>query len=116
MSITKAGRRSGHTVVAVALAGLMSSVPVKADTPHGLPEIEAATATPVDPTATQVAEPELEPIGEAGGPEYQHPAECEEGYYGAEPARDRTASDEILRSPQQTAAKRPLSTGQHGRA
>src|SRR3546814_7307963 len=74
----------------------MSSVPVKADTPHGLPEIEAATATPVDPTATPVAEPELAPIVEEAGPEYQHLADGEASYYGAELAGNRTASGEIF--------------------
>ncbi|HEY9552629.1 septal ring lytic transglycosylase RlpA family protein [Allosphingosinicella sp.] len=111
MSITKAGRRRGHTVVAVALAGLMSSVPVKADTPHGLPEIEAATATPVDPTATPVAEPELAPIVEEAGPEYQHLADGEASYYGAELAGNRTASGEIFDPRQLTAAHRTLPMG-----
>src|SRR3546814_18389567 len=96
----------------------MSSVPVKADTPHGLPEIEAATATPVDPTATPVAEPELAPIVEEAGPEYQHLADGEASYYGAELAGNRTASGEIFDPRQLTAANRPLPMGtkQIGRA
>src|SRR3546814_13862620 len=111
MSITKAGRRRGHTVVAVALAGLMSSVPVKADTPHGLPEIEAATATPVDPTATPVAEPELAPIVEEAGPEYQHLADGEASYYGVELAGNRKASGEIFDHRKLTAAHPTLPMG-----
>lgn len=111
MSITKAGRRRGQTVVAVALAGLMSSVPVKADTPHGLPEIEAATATPVDPAAMSVTEADLAPIVEEAGPEYEHLADGEASYYGAELAGNRTASGEIFDPRDLTAAHRTLPMG-----
>lgn len=111
MSISKAGRRRVQTVVAVAVAGLMTSVPVKADTPHSLPDIEAATAAPVDPATTSVAEPNVAPFVEETGPEYEHLADGEASYYGAELAGNRTASGEIFDPRQLTAAHRTLPMG-----
>ena len=116
MNISRNGRGGGHTVVAIALAGLMFSVPVKADTPHGLTEIEdavameSASSTPAPSVsgesdveavvAPETAEPEFEPIGEG-----------EASYYGAELAGNRTASGEIFDPRQLTAAHRTLPLG-----
>lgn len=105
MSISKTRCRRGHTVVAMALAGLMFSVPVKADTPHTLPEIEAEAAP------APVTEAESAVIAETIEPAFEHLAEGEASYYGAELAGNRTASGEIFDPSELTAAHRTLPMG-----
>jgi rare lipoprotein A len=111
MSNSKAGNRRLQTLVAVALAGLISSVPVKADTPDSIERIEAevaasaeiapGSANPFNSTIVEEAvEPELEILGEG-----------EASYYGAELAGNRTASGEIFDPRQLTAAHRTLPMG-----
>ena len=100
----------------MALAGLMFSAPVKADTPHSLPEIEAATANPAGPVETPVvpaAEPEAASAAEQPEVEqaFEHLADGEASYYGAELAGNRTASGEIFDPGKLTAAHRTLPMG-----
>lgn len=108
MGISKSGRRRVHTVVAMALAGLMSSVPVKADTPPSLPEIEAEAAIAADEAAVL---PAVEPTPAPIEPAFEPFGEGEASYYGAELAGNRTASGEIFDPSELTAAHRTLPMG-----
>ena len=111
------GNRRLHTIVAVALAGLMSSVPVKADTPHSLPEIEseAVAAVEAGPAPAVEAEPavvqEAVVVEEADQQDFELLGEGEASYYGAELAGNRTASGEIFDPTELTAAHRTLPMG-----
>ncbi len=111
MRISNSGHRRGQTIVAVAIAGLMCSVPVKADTPHGLPETEAEAAEAIEVIPAPAIEAETATVEEAIGPEFEHLADGEASYYGAELAGNRTASGEIFDPSELTAAHRSLPMG-----
>lgn len=87
----------------------MCSVPVKADTPHSLPEIEAGAAESSE--AAPVLQAETAVVEESTQPEFEHLADGEASYYGAELAGNRTASGEIFDPSELTAAHRSLPMG-----
>lgn len=89
----------------------MCSVPVKADTPHSLPEIEAEAVETIDATPVPAPEAETAVVEEATQPEFEHLADGEASYYGAELAGNRTASGEIFDPSELTAAHRSLPMG-----
>ena len=60
MMISRTDRRRGHGIVAMALAGLLCSVPVKADTPHGVQAIEDEAIAAPEPLALPEVRPEAE--------------------------------------------------------
>lgn len=125
MFISTTGRSRGNTVVAMAMAGLMFSVPVKADTPKSLPQLDQAIQTPqalpippaavtpavpapVLPSAVPAAPLEAAPAIEPG---YEFLGEGEASYYGSELAGNRTASGERFNPRELTAAHRTLPLG-----
>lgn len=116
MFISTTGRSRGNTVVAMAMAGLMFSVPVKADTPKSLPQLDQAIQTPqalpIPPAAVTPAVPaaplEAAPAIEPG---YEFLGEGEASYYGSELAGNRTASGERFNPRELTAAHRTLPLG-----
>lgn len=91
----------------------MCSVPVKADTPHSLPEIEAGAAESSEaaPAPAPVLQAETAVVEESNQPEFEHLADGEASYYGAELAGNRTASGEIFDPSELTAAHRSLPMG-----
>ncbi|HEV2746244.1 MAG TPA: septal ring lytic transglycosylase RlpA family protein [Allosphingosinicella sp.] len=112
--------RSGHAVTAVALAGLLTSVPVRADTPSASVTASVAIAeaaapdarAPVLPVVTTPAmraqaEAKLKAIGDL----YEAVGEGEASYYGHELAGNRTASGERFNPHGLTAAHRTLPLG-----
>ena len=114
MMISRTDRRRGHGIVAMALAGLLCSVPVKADTPHGVQAIEDEAIAAPDALALPEVRPEAELApAEAldAGPDYEHLGDGEASYYGAELAGNRTASGERFDPRALTAAHRTLPMG-----
>ena len=114
MMISRTDRRRGHGIVAMALAGLLCSVPVKADTPHGVQAIEDEAIAAPEPLALPEVRPEAELApAEApdAGPDYEHLGDGEASYYGAELAGNRTASGERFDPRALTAAHRTLPMG-----
>ena len=117
MFISTTGRSRGNTVVAMAMAGLMFSVPVKADTPKSLPDLEQAVATEAPTVGVQlpiVTRPE-DRAPTAATPDladdYEFLSEGEASYYGSELAGNRTASGERFNPRELTAAHRTLPLG-----
>lgn len=117
MITSNAGRNRGHTVVALAMAGLMFSAPVKADTPPSLPELEQQAVEAEAPDAgiqlPIVTRPEdRAPVAATpDASDYEFLAEGEASYYGAELAGNRTASGERFNPRGLTAAHRTLPLG-----
>lgn len=117
MIVSRSRRRGGQALFVLAAAGLLTSVPVRADTPRptlaiedvvtlgdeafDAPMAQSLPAAPEAPEAApEAAEDSYEPIGEGLA-----------SYYGHELAGNRTANGERFNPSGMTAAHRTLPMG-----
>lgn len=119
--ISQTARKRGHRLAALALAGLIFSAPVKADTPVSRSDLTGIVEKALDDSAVAAPAPRLplellpmtaDPVlPEAVEEKAEHLGDGEASYYGYELAGNRTASGERFNPKALTAAHRTLPLG-----
>lgn len=108
MLFSRSHRRGTHSAVMMALAGLISSVPVQAAEAPATERLESLAA--VVETLDETARPVVDPVA-AEAKAYQAIGQGTASYYGRELAGNRTASGERFDPHGFTAAHRTLPLG-----